>query len=167
MANSVTETLLGAAVLAAAAGFIAYASQTAGFGGAGAGRYELQANFISAEGVSVGTDVRMAGVKIGSVTSMGLNPDTYQAHVTVSLRDDIKVPEDSDIKVATEGILGGNYLELTPGGSEYMLESGDEILMTQSAVSFLNLMLKFATGSGQDTGSGPGAGAAAADGGAQ
>ena len=150
MANSVTETLLGAAVLAAAAGFIVYASQTTGMSGGGDGRYELRANFISAEGVGVGTDVRMAGVKVGSVSRMALNPDTYMAEVTLTLRDDLRIPEDSDVKIATEGLLGGGYVELTPGGSEFMLEEGDEILMTQSAISFLNLMMRFATGGDEE-----------------
>lgn len=151
MANSVTETLLGAGVLIAAGGFLLFANQTAGLsGGGGDGRYEVRANFLSAEGVSVGSDVRMAGVKIGTVTAMSLNPETYFAELTVSVRDDIKLPDDSDIKIASEGLLGGSYVELTPGGSEFMLADGDEVLNTQSAVSFLNLMLKFVTDGSAD-----------------
>lgn len=151
MSNSVTETLLGAAVLVGAGGFLIYANQSAGLGSNGGnGRYTVEANFLSAEGISVGSDVRMAGVKIGSVTDMSLNPETYLANVVVSVREDIKLPDDSDIKIASEGLLGGSYVELTPGGSEFMLAEGDEILNTQSSVSFLNLMLKFVTDGSAD-----------------
>lgn len=150
MANSVTETLLGAAVLVTAAGFVAYASQTGGRGETGNGRYELEANFVSAEGISTGTDVRLAGVKIGSVTGMRLNPETYQAELIFTIQNNVQVPDDSEVKIASEGLLGGSFLEVTPGGSEFMLSEGDEILYTQSAVSFLNLMLKFVTGGGEE-----------------
>ncbi|WP_112324167.1 outer membrane lipid asymmetry maintenance protein MlaD [Oceanibium sediminis] len=151
MANSVTETLLGAGVLIAAGGFLLFANQTAGLtGGGSVGHYQVRANFLSAEGVSVGSDVRMAGVKIGTVTQMDLNPDTYFAELSVSVRDDIKLPDDSDIKIASEGLLGGSYVELTPGGSEFMLADGDEVLNTQSSISFLNLMLKFVTDGSAD-----------------
>lgn len=152
MANSVTETLLGAAVLVTAAGFVAYASQTGGRGELSGDRYRLMANFVSAEGISTGTDVRLAGVKIGSVTGMKLNPETYQAELTFTIQDNVKVPDDSEVKVASEGLLGGSFLEITPGGSEFMLSEGDEIVYTQSSVSLLNLMLKFATGGGDEEG---------------
>ncbi|MSU89057.1 outer membrane lipid asymmetry maintenance protein MlaD [Rhodobacteraceae bacterium 2CG4] len=146
MANSVTETLLGAVVLLTAAGFAVYGNQTVGLGAGGDGRYQLHASFNSVEGIATGTDVRMAGVKIGSVSRLGLNPQTYQAEVGLAIRDDIKLPEDSDVKIASEGLLGGNFVEITPGGSDLMLADGDEILLTQSAISFLNLLMKFVTG---------------------
>ncbi|NIP13215.1 MAG: outer membrane lipid asymmetry maintenance protein MlaD [Pseudomonadales bacterium] len=151
MANSVTETLLGAAVLVTAAGFVAYASQTGGRGETGGDRYELMANFVSAEGIATGTDVRLAGVKIGSVVGMKLNPETYQAQLTFTIQENVKVPDDSEVKVASEGLLGGSFLEITPGGSEFMLAEGDEVVYTQSSVSFLNLMLKFVTGGDEES----------------
>ncbi|MEO1293793.1 MAG: outer membrane lipid asymmetry maintenance protein MlaD [Pseudomonadota bacterium] len=150
MANSVTETLLGAAVLATAVGFVVYATQTAGVTGGGDGRYTLSANFNSVEGIAVGTDVRMAGVKIGAVTSLVLNPQTYRAEIDLMLRDEIKVPDDSDVKISSEGLLGGSFVEITPGGSEFMLADGDQILLTQSSVSLLNLLMRFVTGDGSE-----------------
>ena len=145
MASNAAETLIGAAVLAVAGGFLVYAAQVSGFDGGGGGRYALNANFNSVEGISVGTDVRMAGVKIGSVSGLELNPDTYLAHATFSITDAIKIPDDSGVKVTSEGLLGGNFIEITAGGSEFMFADGDEIIYTQSAVSFLNLLLKFVT----------------------
>ena len=143
MANNAAETLIGAAVLVVAVGFVTYAMQSTGFGPQGGDRYELHANFNSAEGVSVGTDVRMAGVKIGAVNALDLNPETYQANARFTITNEILIPDDSDVKVASEGLLGGNFIEITPGGSAFMLADGDEILLTQSAVSVLNLLLKF------------------------
>ena len=62
------------------------------------------------------------------------------------MQDRIKIPDDSEVVIASEGLLGGNFVEVSPGGSEFMFSDGDEVLYTQSSVSFLNLMLKFVTG---------------------
>jgi len=145
MANNAAETLIGAAVLAVAGGFVVYAAQISGFSGSGGPGYDLTANFNSIQGVGVGTDVRMAGVKIGSVSDLALNPESYMAEATFAITQDIQIPDDSDVKVASEGLLGGSFIEITPGGSEFMFADGDEILFTQSSISFLNLLLKFVT----------------------
>jgi phospholipid/cholesterol/gamma-HCH transport system substrate-binding protein len=142
MSNSVAETVLGAVVLATAGGFLVYAGQNAGFQMA-QDSYSLSAAFRTAEGVLVGTDVRLAGIKVGSVTDLELDTETYQARAEFSIRNDIVIPEDSDIKVAQEGLLGGYYLEITPGASDFMLSSGDEILNTQGSVSLLDLFVRF------------------------
>lgn len=140
MASSAAETLIGAAVLAAAAGFIAYAAQTADISGGGGARYEIKAGFRKAVGVAVGTDVRIAGVKVGAVSAMALDPKTYRAVVTLSVDDAIKLPDDSDAAIAAEGLLGGNYVALTPGGSDIMLAPGEEIMFTQGSVDFMDLV---------------------------
>lgn len=145
MASNVTETIIGAVVLVAAGGFIAYAAQTTDLGGGG-DTYTLDAAFRSASGIAAGTDVRMSGVKIGTVSHMELDPQTYQAVTTLALSSNILVPEDSDAKISADGLLGGNYVSITPGGSEFMLEAGDEILNTQGSVSLLDLLISFGTG---------------------
>ncbi len=142
MSNSVAETVLGAVVLATAGGFLVYAGQNAGFQMA-RDSYALSAAFRSADGVLVGTDVRLAGIKVGSVTELELDTETYQARAEFSIRNDIMIPEDSDIKVAQEGLLGGYFLEITPGASDFMLSAGDEILNTQGSVSLLDLFVRF------------------------
>lgn len=152
MASSTAETLTGAAVLAVAAGFLFYASQITGLGHGGGGAYPLTASFSSIEGVSLGTDVRLAGVKVGSVTALDLNPTTFRADATISVRDGLELPEDTAVIVASEGLLGGNYLELLPGGSPFNLEPGAEIADTQSSVSLLNLLLKYVGGGGNGGG---------------
>ncbi|SFR17224.1 outer membrane lipid asymmetry maintenance protein MlaD [Poseidonocella sedimentorum] len=138
------ETAVGGAVLVIAIGFGAFAlDRTARGGGAG---YELTASFRSLEGVGVGTDVRLAGVKIGSVTEIVLNPETYRAETTVRIDPTIQLPDDSAIAIASEGLLGGSFVEVSPGGSPFYYVAGDEIADTQSAVSLISLLLKFVSG---------------------
>ncbi|MFN3577681.1 MAG: outer membrane lipid asymmetry maintenance protein MlaD [Tabrizicola sp.] len=145
MAYERAEILAGAAVLAVALGFAVYAARGAGVGAA-PDSYPLTASFRSAEGVRVGTDVRLAGVKVGTVTALTLNPETYFADATISMRKDVAVPVDSTILVASEGLLGGTFVEVQPGGALEMLEPGGEIEDTQSAVSLITLLMKFAGG---------------------
>jgi phospholipid/cholesterol/gamma-HCH transport system substrate-binding protein len=145
VANSVAEAVIGAVVLATAAGFVVYAGQTRGMR-LSEGSFPLSASFRSAEGISVGTDVRIAGINVGSVSALDLDPASFEAKATFSVRDDLKLPDDSDVKIASESLLGGNYVEITPGGSETMLAAGDEIVNTQGSVSLLNLLMKFGTG---------------------
>lgn len=145
MANSVAETVIGAVVLVAAAGFVVYAGQVRGTSVTG-GSYPLTAKFRSAEGISVGTDVRLAGIKVGSVTHLALDSKTFEADATFAVQDNLQLPDDSDVKISSEGLLGGNFVELTPGASETNFAAGDQILNTQGSVSLLNLLMKFAGG---------------------
>ncbi|MEM6373727.1 MAG: outer membrane lipid asymmetry maintenance protein MlaD [Pseudomonadota bacterium] len=146
MAENTTEVLVGGVVLAAAIGFAVYGAQVAGLGSGGSDTYPLTASFRSLEGVNVGTDVRLAGVKIGTVTDVELNPETYRADTIVSVRSDTQVPDDSAIIISSEGLLGGNFVEIVPGGSPFYFASGDEITDTQGAVSLISLLLKFVSG---------------------
>jgi phospholipid/cholesterol/gamma-HCH transport system substrate-binding protein len=148
MSESPTQVLVGAVVLSAAIGFLVFAGQTTGFGASSAG-YPLTASFRSAEGITVGTDVRLAGVKIGSVTRMDLNRQTFRADTEVRLISGIEIPDDSAIVIASEGLLGGNFVEIVPGGSLDNFESNAEIEDTQGAVSLISLLMKFVSGSDQ------------------
>ena len=91
-----------------------------------------------------------AGVKVGTVTDLELNPQTFFADAEISLRKDVILPDDSVILIASEGLLGGAFVEIIPGGSLTNLEPGEEILDTQGAVSMLALMMKFAGGGSED-----------------
>lgn len=150
MAESVTEILTGAGVLAVAAGFLFYATGSTGLTGS-RDSYPLTASFRSVEGINVGTDVRMSGVKVGSVTGLALNPQTFFADATINVRKDIVVPDDSTIIVASEGLLGGAFVEIQPGGSLENLAPGAEIEDTQGAVSVISLLMKFVGGGQSDT----------------
>lgn len=148
MSENTTEVLIGGAVLAIAIGFLVYAGQLTGTGSGRGESYDLTASFRSAEGIILGSDVRLAGVKIGTVSGLSLNVQTYRADVAVSLMHGIEVPEDSTIQVSSEGLLGGNFVEIVPGGSPVILEPGEEILDTQGAVSLVTLLSKFVSSGG-------------------
>ena len=145
MSDHTAEVVTGSVVLAAALGFLFYAAQATGVG-QDAGDYQLSASFRSAEGVTVGSDVRLAGVKIGTVTSLELNPLTFRADATVSVVDGVEIPDDSAIVIASEGLLGGNFVEIVPGGSPFNFEPGAEIEDTQGAVSLMTLLMRFVSG---------------------
>jgi len=151
MSENRTEVALGAVVIAGAVAFLRYAGQVTGLTGAARTGYEVVASFRSADGVTVGTDVRLAGVRIGSVSQITLNTQSFEADVRMSLRDDLRLPDDSTAIVATEGLLGGTYLEIQPGGSPFDIDPGGRILDTQSAVSVITLLMRFVTGSSDST----------------
>ena len=134
------ELLAGTAVLAAAAGFLLW-----GFGQGFAREtgYEVRASFPDVDGIAVGTEVRLAGVPVGRVSSVSLNPDTYMADARLSLPADIALPSDSAALIQSDGLLGGAYIQIQPGGSPDNLAPGDEIEDVQGAVSLLQLMMKF------------------------
>ncbi len=146
MAESTTEVVAGGLVLAAAAGFLVYATQFADIGGGGSGSYELSASFRSVEGIGVGTDVRLGGVKVGTITSLDLNPETFRAETRMTIDEAIVLPDDTSVLISSEGLLGGSFVELLPGGSPFNIEAGGEILDTQSSVSLIQLLLRFVTG---------------------
>lgn len=149
MAENVTEVLTGGAVVAVAAGFLVYAGQVGGVGVGPSGADTYTASFRSAEGVGIGTDVRLAGVKVGSVVDMALDPATFRAETTLSIDNDLSLPDDTAIVISSEGLLGGSFVELLPGGSAFNLEPGSEIEDTQSSVSIVQLLLKFVSGEGE------------------
>lgn len=156
MKNSTVETLIGAAVIFIAAAFFFFAYQTSGKGHA-SGAYRVSAEFDNAEGVSVGTDVRVAGVKIGSVVDFTLNPENFQANVLMELDPKVKLTDDATAKVTAEGLLGSKFIALEQGGSDALLADGGVISNTQGAVDIWSLISQamFANKSSGDQGSAP------------
>jgi len=139
--HGVAETLTGAGVLLVAAGFLAYAvahsGRTSGSG------YALQAQFDHIDGLAEGADVRIAGVKVGSVTQERLDPKTFQAIVSLTVQNDVQLPKDSAAAITSESLLGGKYISLSPGGDEATLKPGQTITITQSSISLEELLGKF------------------------
>jgi len=139
--RDLSELATGALVLSVAVAFMGYAvAHTGRSSGSG---YTLHARFDSISGVTVGSDVRMAGVKIGMVTQAAIDPGTYQAIITFTVRDDLRLPKDSSAEISSDGLLGAKVLSLAPGGDAKMLADGGEITITQSAVSLEELLGKF------------------------
>lgn len=148
MSSNLVETLVGAVVLIVAAGFLIFAYDRSE--ASVAGGYVLTARFDRVDGVSVGSDVRLSGIKVGSVVGQRIDPDTYQALLTFSVKNAIQLPEDTAVVITSEGLLGGNYLSLQPGGALDMLAPGDEVSETQDAVDLIGLFNKFIYGSSDD-----------------
>ncbi|HEY5048632.1 MAG TPA: outer membrane lipid asymmetry maintenance protein MlaD [Rhizomicrobium sp.] len=138
MQNNTVETLIGAIVVLVAVAFLVFAYTTTSTGSISG--YELKARFSSADGIAAGTDVRLHGVKIGTVGSVTLDPKSYAAIVQLSIRSDVEIPDDSSIKVTSAGLIGNSYLAVQPGGSEKMLGSGGQITNTQGSVDLMSLI---------------------------
>jgi phospholipid/cholesterol/gamma-HCH transport system substrate-binding protein len=139
MKNSAVETLIGAFVVLVAAGFLFFAYNNSGKRAA-AGGYSIVADFDNVEGVNVGTDVRMAGIKIGTVTAQTLNPENFQAHVVMNIDPNVKLADDTSAKVTAEGLLGSKFIALDAGGSATLLADGGTISYTQGAVDIWSLI---------------------------
>jgi phospholipid/cholesterol/gamma-HCH transport system substrate-binding protein len=143
MTSKTVETLIGAIVVVVAAGFL-YFAYTSTSQGSLAG-YEVTATFNRVDGLAVGTDVRMSGIKIGTVSALSLNPKSYLAVAHLSIGNSVKLPDDSSIKITSSGLLGNAYLSVTPGGSDKMIPPGGRIVNTQGSVDLMGLIGRLIT----------------------
>ncbi len=150
MNKNMIETLLGAVVLTVAAFFVVFAYNSSGLKTTNG--YVLKADFSRVDGVGLGTDVKISGVKVGSITGLNLNPTSYRATLTLAIDNAYKLPSDSQATIASEGLLGGSYVSLVPGADEIMLAEGDTIEFTTPATSLTDLLGKFVFSMGQDNG---------------
>ena len=147
MKENKLEVIIGAVVIAVAIGFVVFLYQSTGLSVSNSKHYDLKADFRSADGIHVGTDVRLAGVKVGTVSDLSLNVETYRAEAQLAIENAVDIPEDSALTVSSEGLLGGNFIEIIPGASYEYMQPGDEFLDTQGSVSLISLLLKFVSGS--------------------
>ncbi len=152
------EALAGLLVVGLAVWFVLFAWQRTG--GEIRDTIQVTALFPAANGVSKGTDVRIAGLKVGSVAEQRLDPQSYQAELTLALDKDVRVPSDSSAAITTEGLLGGAYIALLPGGSTTPLKSGDVIMDTQGSVDMIGLVGSLINRSGGGQNASPPAAAA-------
>jgi phospholipid/cholesterol/gamma-HCH transport system substrate-binding protein len=147
------ETGVGAVVLIAAASFLIYSLNTVGVG-RGQG-YEVSARFGQAGGLTPGAAVSVAGVKVGTVTGIALDPKTFVAVVRLDLDPSVKLPSDSTAKVTSDSLLGGAHVAIEPGGAADDLKPGGEFENTQGAVDLFGLvgqMLRPSGSSGDSSG---------------
>ena len=138
MGRNLVETVMGAVVLAIAGFFLAFAYNTSDLRKVTG--YPIIAKFNSVEGLSPGSDVRVGGVKIGSVIEQKLDPEDYRAIIVMSVLSDIKLPADSEASVTSDGLLGANYVRIKPGHEKINLEPGGEIKKTHDVVDLEQLM---------------------------
>lgn len=141
--RSIAEVLAGAVVLLVAAGFLMFAVTNSGRTSMSGPGVTLTAKFDRIDGLAPGADVRIAGVKVGSITGQRIDPESFLAVLTMRIDGSLKIPSDSSAEIASEGLLGGRFVSLVPGGSERMLRDGGEITITQSAISLESLLGRF------------------------
>ena len=153
MQKNLLETLMGGIVLIVALAFLFFAyegSQMKVEAG-----YLVSGKFNNASGISLGSDIRVGGIKIGVVSGLDLDPNSYEAVVTMQIRQNTKLPKDSSAAIVSSGLLGEKFIQLTPGNDDKMLEGGGKIQFTQSSVSLEELIGKFMfSGGGVDKNSG-------------
>ena len=160
--NSI-ETVMGGVVLIVAGFFVTFAFTSAGVSPVTG--YEVSARFENASGLSPGTDVRMSGVKIGTVARQSLDPETFTAIVTMTIQSDLQLPLDTSARIIPDGLLGGNFVELEPGGELENIQPGGSIEYTQGAINIIDLATRLFFSSTDNSGeSGAAAGAAGAGG---
>ncbi len=141
MQKNIIETLMGGVILLVAGVFMAFAYN--GSGMRMEDGYNVNANFSNASGIALGSDVRIGGIKVGTVNNLTLDSDSYEAVISMQIRSATKIPKDSSASVVSSGLLGEKYIQITPGGEEKMLASGDKITFTQSAVNLEEMIGKF------------------------
>lgn len=141
--RSLAELITGAIVLGVACVFLVYAVAGSGRSIGGGAGIRLTARFDRIDGLAAGADVRLAGVKIGQVVGQRIDPESFLAVLTLRVDPAIRLPSDTSAEIQSEGLLGGKYVALVPGGSDRMLRDGGEITITQSAVSLESLLGRF------------------------
>ena len=138
MRGNVIETVMGAVVIVAAALFLVFAYKTSQLRTVAG--YQVSADFARIDGIRQGSDVRISGIKIGSVVAEELDPKTFLANVRMSIDPSVKLPDDTVAEIISAGLLGDKYMSLVPGGSDKVIPPGGKITYTQSSVSLENLI---------------------------
>lgn len=141
MHRNTIEAVLGAVVLAIAAIFLSFAYNMADLRATSG--YSVNANFDKVGGIKVGSDVRVSGIKVGTVSDLHLDEKTYMAKMKITIDNHIQLPADTVAEVASEGLLGGQYLALVPGSEEQMIPADGTIKYTQSPVDLVQLLGRF------------------------
>lgn len=140
MKRNVIETVLGGVVLIVAGLFLAFAYSSTDIGPVTG--YTVTARFNAVDGLTVGSDVRVGGVKVGSVAAQTIDMEEFRAVVTMVIRPDVRLPEDSTATVSSEGLLGGKYIRIDPGASKTLLADNSELTDTRDIVSLEELLGK-------------------------
>ena len=138
MRGNVIEIVMGAVVIIVAALFLVFAYQTSQLRSVTG--YQVTADFARVDGIRQGSDVRISGIKIGSVVAEELDPKTFLANVRMSIDPSVKLPDDTVAEIISAGLLGDKYMSLVPGGSDKVIPPGGKITYTQSSVSLENLI---------------------------
>ena len=135
------ETAVGALVIVIAVIFAIFTYKVTDYGRKTG--YLLFAEFNHVGSIKTGSDVKVGGVPVGKVTELSLNPETFKARITLDIDSIFNFPLDTAVTIGSEGLLGGSFVEIVPGGMDGNLQPNDEIEFTQDAVDMLQLLGKF------------------------
>ena len=138
MKSNVFETFIGAIVIILAAVFLFYSFSVTDNNTNGS--YKVIAVFNRIDGIQNGSDVRLSGIKIGTVANSLLNQITYEAELNLLIENSIKIPDDSSAKITSDGLLGNSYVSIEPGGSEIFIQENGQILFTQGSIDLIGLV---------------------------
>ena len=138
MRSNTFETFIGAIVIILAVSFLFYSFSITDNNAEGT--YKIKATFNRIDGIQIGSDVRLSGIKIGSVAKSSLNQTTYEADLVLIIDDSIFIPDDSSAKITMDGLLGSNYKSIEPGGSDIYLTENDYLLYTQGSIDLIGLV---------------------------
>ena len=141
MRVNIIETIVGAIVLIIAGMFFSYAYK-ANHSGQGY-QLTLHATFERVDGILIGSDIKLRGIKVGEVKEMDLKGDKLMAVLTFGFYQNIKIPVDSAAEISSEGLMGSKYIAIVPGTSEKILQNGGEISYTQPSLSLESLLAKY------------------------
>lgn len=141
MRSNIVESLIGAVVLGIAVFVMVFAYNSNQW--SGSDDYILTAKFDRIDGLTSGADIRLSGVKVGTVGEFSLDPETFLAVVVLNISPDIKLPKDSSAEIVSDGLMGGKYMALVPGGDDETIPIGGVITHTQASVSLESLIGKF------------------------
>jgi phospholipid/cholesterol/gamma-HCH transport system substrate-binding protein len=158
--ENIGEALVGLFVVLFAAWFVSFAWARTG-GGTKAGAIHVTALFPNITGINVGSEVRVAGIKVGTVVDQRLDPQSFEVKTTLALDPEVKLPADSSAAITSEGLLGSTFISLIPGGDTAALKDGDTIADTQGAMDLMSMVGQFINKSGDAKSGPPGEDAAA------
>lgn len=147
MRESLFETLVGLAVVAVA-GFFLFFSLSQRSDAATGDAYDLIAKFDRADGVSPGTDVRVAGVKVGTVRSVKLDQQTFKAEAVLAIKKDVQIPEESAAQIQSDSLLGGSYIHIQISGMPENMQPGSKFEYTRGSMDILGILLEAVGGLG-------------------
>jgi phospholipid/cholesterol/gamma-HCH transport system substrate-binding protein len=147
MRESLFETLVGLAVVAVA-GFFLFFSLSQRSDASTADAYDLIAKFDRADGVSPGTDVRVAGVKVGTVRSVKLDQQTFKAEAVLAIKKDVQIPEESAAQIQSDSLLGGSYIHIQISGMPENMQPGSKFEYTRGSMDILGILLEAVGGLG-------------------
>jgi phospholipid/cholesterol/gamma-HCH transport system substrate-binding protein len=138
--HEIKHILLGMMVVAATVIFFFFSYQSGPEGTASG--YMLSGRFNATDGIAVGSDVVLTGIKVGQVTAREYDSKKQNVLVEMTFRDDIKIPGESTVSIVSDGLLGAKYLKVEPGGSENNMNSGDEFEFVQDSIPLVELLEK-------------------------